>query len=65
MTRRRTYDVAYRGRRVGLNEGARNEARPKVGPIGRREERSAPEGGPHRATRGTRARPKGLEPLTF
>ena len=38
MTRRRTYDVAYRGRRVGLNEGARNEARPKVGPIGRREE---------------------------
>ena len=50
MTRRRTYDVAYRGRRVGLNEGARNEARPKVGPNG--------------GARND-ARPKGLEPLTF
>jgi len=46
MTRRRTYDVAYRGRRVGLNEGARNEARPKVGPNGGARNEARPKVGP-------------------
>ncbi len=64
MTRRRTYDVAYRGRRVGLNEGARNEARPKVGPNGGARNEARPKVGPNGGAR-NEARPKGLEPLTF